>query len=92
MNAMPKLASIAFRLVGLVLLGLVATGCTQTLGEADCARHRDRLKAWGEQKGKSDPKAIEEFMKTCAGATVSRRTARCLDAAGDETTFLQCLD
>lgn len=73
-------------------LALLAASCTQTLSEQDCARYRDRLKAWGEQKGKLDDKAIEDFMKTCAGATVSRSTARCLEAAQDEATFFKCLE
>ncbi len=73
-------------------LALAAPACTQTLSEQDCARYRDRLKAWGESKGKLDEKAIDDFMKTCAGATVSRSTARCLEAAQDEATFFRCLE
>lgn len=74
-----------------VLLVLGAS-CTQTLSEADCGRYRDRLRAWGEKKGKLDQKSIDDFMKTCAGSTVSRNTAKCLEAAPDEAAFFKCLE
>lgn len=75
----------------LLVLG-VTLGCTQTLSEADCSRHRDRLRSWGEKKGRLDQKALDGFMKTCAGSTVSRATARCLEAAQDEASFFRCLE
>lgn len=72
---------------------LAFAGCTQTLTESDCTRYRDRLLGWAEQKkGKLDRKSIDEFMKSCAGTTVSKATARCLERAGDETTFFKCLE
>jgi hypothetical protein len=72
---------------------LLLCGCTQTLGQEDCARYRDRLRQWAEQKkGKQDPKATDEFMKSCAGTTVSKNTAKCLENAGDETTFFKCFE
>ena len=76
----------------LLLAFVCALGCSQTLSEADCARHRDRLKGWGEKKGKLDQKPLDDFMKTCAGSTVSRATARCLEAAQDEASFFRCLE
>lgn len=79
-------------LAALVAMALLLAGCTQTLSEGDCGRYRDRLKGWGEKKGKLDQKAIDDFMKTCAGSTVSRGTAKCLENAQDEATFFRCLE
>lgn len=76
----------------LVLAVVVLAGCTQQLSEADCARHRDRLKSWADKKGKVDQSAAEAFMKNCVGATVSKKTASCLDAAADEAAFVRCLE
>ncbi len=80
--------------VALVLVALLASGCSRTLNQEDCGRFRDRLRAWGDQKGKakSDPKAAETFMQSCVGTTVSRRTARCMELANDEAAFFRCLD
>lgn len=75
-----------------LLAVLLVSGCTQTLNEGDCTRYRDRLRGWGEKKGKLEQKSLEDFMKTCAGTTVSRSTARCLEAAQDEATFFKCLE
>jgi hypothetical protein len=79
-------------LLVLLVSAAALAGCTQTLSEADCSRYRDRLKGWGEKKGKLDQKSLDDFMKTCAGSTVSRSTARCLEAASDETAFFKCLE
>lgn len=77
-----------------LLLLVGASGCSRQLTQDDCARFRDRLRAWAEQKGKgpSDPKAAEAFMQRCVGSTVSRRTARCMELAADEASFFRCLD
>lgn len=76
----------------LALALVLCSGCTQVLSETDCGRFRDRLKSWGEKKGKLDQKKLDDFMKTCAGSTVSRSTARCLEAAQDEASFFKCLE
>jgi hypothetical protein len=75
-----------------LLLLLLVSGCTRTLDDVDCGRYRDRLVAWGERKGKLDHKTVDDFMKTCAGSTVSRGTATCLEAAQDEASFFKCLE
>lgn len=81
---------------GLLALALLsaAAGCSRQLTQEDCARFRDRLRAWADQKGKgqSDPKAADTFMQSCVGTTVSRRTARCMERAADEASFFRCLD
>lgn len=71
---------------------LVLAGCSQQLSEADCTRYRDRLKTWGDKKGKVDPGAARAFMKSCVGSTVSKKTATCLESAADEAAFVRCLD
>ncbi len=76
----------------LLLALLLLAGCTQQLTEADCARYRDRLKSWADKKGKVDPGAANAFMKNCVGATVSKKTASCLDSALDEAAFAKCLE
>ncbi len=78
--------------IAAVLAALSAGGCTQTLSGNDCTTFRDRLKSWGEKKGKLDQKAFDDFMKTCPGTNVSRGTYRCLTNANDEATFFQCLE
>lgn len=67
-------------------------GCTQQLTEADCTRYRDRLRSWADKKGKVDPGAADAFLKSCTGATVSKKTASCLEAATDEAAFVKCLE
>lgn len=76
----------------LLLLCIVSAGCSQTLTEADCAKYKDRLRAWAEKKGRVDPGAADAFMKSCVGASVSRSTAKCLENAGDEQAFVKCLE
>jgi hypothetical protein len=75
-----------------LLAAVLLSGCTQTLSEADCAKYKDRLRVWAEKKGRVDPTAADAFMKSCTGASISRSTAKCLDNAGDETTFVKCLE
>jgi hypothetical protein len=68
-------------------------GCSQQqLTEADCAKHRDRLRSWADKKGKVDPKTADAFMKSCVGSTVSKKTAQCLENAPDEAAFVKCLE
>jgi hypothetical protein len=74
------------------LVVVLLAGCTQQLSESDCARYRDRLRSWTDKKGKLDPGAAETFMKNCVGATVSKKTASCLESATDEAAFVKCLD
>lgn len=76
-----------------IVLGLVLlAGCTQQLSEGDCTRYRDRLRSWTDKKGKLDPGAADAFMKNCVGATISKKTASCLESAADEAAFVKCLD
>ncbi|GAC1352691.1 MAG: hypothetical protein NVSMB1_18080 [Polyangiales bacterium] len=47
----------------------------------------------GSESSAKETNGVEvEFMKTCAGTTVSRGAHSCLEAATDETSFFRCLE
>ena len=92
---------------GLVFVAAISlVGCTYTLSDGDCGRYRDRLEGWAKDKSKKaaadsdaaprqviDDKAGGiEFMKTCAGTTVSKGAHGCMEKAGDEAAFFKCLE
>ena len=77
------------------VLGVAALwglACTQPITESECLRYRDRLEKWRKNKGSAEVSAVDNFMKTCPGTTLSRSVHRCLENANDESSFFRCLE
>jgi hypothetical protein len=75
-----------------IAMGLALGGCSTTLNDQDCARYRDKLVAWAAQKGVDKKEEADEFMKSCPGTVISRRTKKCLENAADDAEFQKCLE
>jgi acyl-CoA-binding protein len=80
-------------LVAIFALAASTVACrSYTLTQPDCEEYRAKLEAWAKAKGKQSKEAAEKFAKSCPGTVISKRTHDCLEKAGDETAFFQCLD
>ncbi|MFI5300409.1 MAG: hypothetical protein ACHREM_20160 [Polyangiales bacterium] len=86
------MSTYARRMMSLVV-ALSLSACSYTLTDNDCITYRDRLRSWATRDGKPEAKdAADHFMKECPRTTISKRAHECLDRAGDERAFFQCLE